>query len=417
MALMDSMESTIRRARSVQILQSILRRKRLTRGDLCKLLKLSPGAIAKYVKALLDLGLIRESESAEDGEAGRKTAGRKALYIEINPDRGVVIAIALYRTKIQAGIVSTTGDILYKKDYPYSEDSEGTELLESIYSIVDETLGQARAEARNVIGLGLAMGGHVDMEKGISYQYLFAKNWYSVPLKELLAQRFDLPVFVVKDSNACALGEQYYGEGIGVDNFLSIWLGTGVGMGIIIGGCNYIGASGYAGELGHARGGDPSKLCYCGRTGCLEGSTSEEYVLERCRDGLKAGVMSSMIRLCGGDLGQLRIEHAIAASRDGDRLSCNIFSEVGERIGLALCDVANLFNPALIIFRGPLIDGNAFLFDTIERTIKNNSLHRISIGLEMRHAEKDDSIHLKGLCSLVLNGLIKDTEGADFSLS
>jgi len=409
---MDSIESTIHRARSVQILQSILRHKKLTRGDLCQLLKLSPGAIAKYVKALLDLGLIRQNENAESGGVGRK-----AVFLEITPDRGVVVALALYRTSVQAGIVSTTGDILYKKDYPYSENSEGTVLLELIYSIIDETLAQAKADSRNIIGLGLAMGGHIDMEKGISYQYLFAKNWYSVPLKDLLAERFGLPVFVVKDSNACALGEQYYGEGIGVDNFLSVWLGTGVGMGIIIGGSNYIGASGYAGELGHARGGDPSKLCYCGRTGCLEGSTSEEYVLERCREGLRAGVMSSMIRLCDGDIGKLRIEHAIAASIEGDRLSCNIFSEVGERIGLALCDVANLFNPALILFRGPLIDGNAFLFDTIVRTIKNNSLHRISIGLEMRHAEKDDGIHLKGLCSLVLNGLIKNAEGMDFTHS
>lgn len=406
------MESTIRRARSVQILQSILRNKRLTRGELCKLLKLSPGAIAKYVKTLLDLGLIRESESAE--AAG---AGRKAAYIELNPDRGLVVALALYRTSIRAGIVSMTGEILYKKDYPYDESSEGGELLESIYAILGETLAEAKSLSRAVIGIGVAMGGHIDMEKGVSHEYLFARNWYSVPLRDLIAKRFGLPAFLVKDSNACALGEQYYGEGIGVDNFLSIWLGSGVGMGIIIGGSNYIGASGYAGELGHARGGDPAKLCYCGRTGCLEGSASEEYVLEKCRDGLKAGVMSSMARLCGGEMENLRIEHAIAASREGDRLSCNVFAEVGERIGLALCDVANLFNPSLIIFRGPLIDGNAFLFDAITRAIKNNSLHRISIGLEMKYAERDDCIHLKGLCSLVLNGIIEGIEATDFSLS
>lgn len=64
---------------------------------------------------------------------------------------------------------------------------------------MDETLAQASAASLNIIGLGLAMGGHIDMEKGISYQYLFAKNWYSVPLKDLLAERFRLPVFVVKD--------------------------------------------------------------------------------------------------------------------------------------------------------------------------------------------------------------------------
>jgi predicted NBD/HSP70 family sugar kinase len=155
------------------------------------------------------------------------------------------------------------------------------------------------------------------------------------------------------------------------------------------------------------RGGDPSRLCYCGRTGCLESSTSQEYALERCKEGLRAGVMSSMNRLCGGDVEGLGIEHAIAASREGDRLSCNVFTEIGERLGLALCDVANMFNPELIIFRGPLIDGNEFLFETIKRATLNNCLHRTALGLEMRYAKQDEFIHLKGLCSLVLNGLIE----------
>jgi len=398
----------IQNRRCTQILQSVLRYKRITRGRLCSILNLSPGAIVKYVKVLIDAGILRESSSAES-----KGAGRKAVYLEFNPDRGVVLVMDLDRTKIQAGIVSTTGELLAKKDYPYDENSEKKELLEKLYSIAGETLAEAKAKYSRVIGLGLAMGGHLDAEKGISYEYLFAKNWYSVPLKELLAKKFELPVFLVKDTNACALGEQYYGEGIGVDDFLSVWIGTGIGMGIVLGGANYVGASGYAGEFGHTKGGDPAKLCYCGRMGCLETSASQEYVLARCKEGLEAGVMSSMKRLCGGELGKLSIEHAIAAAKDGDRLACSIFSEVGERIGLALCDVANVFNPELIIFRGPLIDGNAFLFETIKRTVTNNSLHQIAKDLRMHFAERDDCIHLKGLCSLVLNGLIGETNLTD----
>jgi Transcriptional regulator/sugar kinase len=396
------MESSIQQERSRQILQSILRYKRLTRSDLCGILKLSPGALVKYVKALLDLGIIKESECAE-----ANGAGRKAVYLEFKPESGAVIGIALYRTTIQAGILSASGDILSKRDYPYCETSETDELLELIYRIAGECLSEIGAMGTRPLGIGIAMGGHLDMATGVSHEYLFARNWYSVPVRDLVAKKLGIPVFLVKDTNACALGEQFFGEGVGVDNFLSIWMGTGLGMGIVIDGRNYSGASGYAGELGHTRGGDASKLCYCGRTGCLEGSTSEEYVLERCKEGLRAGVMSSMKRLCGGEGEGLRIEHAIAASREGDRLSCSVFAEVGERLGLALCDVANLFNPSLIIFRGPLIDGNDFLFETIRRTTMNNALRRSAIGLEMRYAKQDDSIHLKGLCSLVLNGLIE----------
>lgn len=396
------MESSIKIDRTRLILQSILKNKRLTRNELAGILKLSPGAIVKYVKDLLDLGLIKESECAE-----ANGAGRKALYLEFNPDRGVVVAVALYHTNIQAGLISPAGEIFAREDYPCAPDCEAAELLELLYQIVGKTLASASALGKAVMGIGIAMGGHIDTRTGISHEYLFAKNWYSVPVRDLVAEKFSLPVFLAKDTNACALGEQFFGEAVGAANFLSVWLGAGIGMGIVIGGENYAGVSGYAGELGHTRGGDASRLCYCGRAGCLEGATSQEYVIERCREGLKAGVMSSMKRLCGGDAADLRIEHVIAAAREGDRLSCGVFNEVGERLGLALCDVANLLNPELIIFRGPLIDGNDFLFEVIKRTTMNNCLHPTALGLGMRYAKQDDCIHLKGLCSLVLNGLIE----------
>lgn len=386
------------------ILQSVLRYKKITRGQLCSILKISPGAIVKYIKILIDTGILRESSSTETSGAGRKAA-----YLEFNPEKGVIAAFALDRTKIEAGIITTTGEILSRRKYPYDENSTKEELLAKLFPIIQLTLEEISHKGMKPIGIGISMGGQLDADKGISHEYLFAKNWYSVPIGTLVKEKFQLPTYLVKDTNACVLGEQYFGEGIGVDNFLSVWIGTGIGMGIVIGGSNYTGASGYAGELGHTKGGDPTRLCYCGRMGCLETSASEEYILGKCREGLNAGVMSSMKRFCGDDGDNLTIEHAIAAANDRDRLACGVFAEAGERIGMALCDVANIFNPELIIFRGPLIDGNEFLFDAIKRTVLDHALKQIAKNLDMRFAGQDAGVQLKGLCSLVLNGLIDDS--------
>jgi N-acetylglucosamine repressor len=393
-------DSAIQRERYSLILRSILRYKKITRLDLCEILRLSSPALGKYVKALIDFGLIRETDTV-----GTKGSGRKSIYLELNPDASITIAIALHHTYIQAGLVTATGEVFEKRRYDCGSELDREEFIERIAEIIDDILGFVRTmpKPRRLIGLGVAMGGHLDQQTGISHDYKFAKNWYSVPLKEILEKRFDLPVSLVKDSNACALGEQYFGYGIGVDDFLSVWLGDGIGMGIVIDGKNYVGASGYAGELGHARGGDPSKLCYCGHMGCLEGTTSQEYILSECRKGLELGVLSEMNRMCGGDTARLTMQQVITAAQNGDSLSRSIFSNVGTTLGHALSDMANVFNPEMIILRGPIIDGNQFLFETIKTSVMNQVLNRISVGLDIKYSDCDEAIQLKGLCSVHLN--------------
>ncbi len=386
-----------------QILAAILKNRRLTRNELCHILNLSPAAIVKYTRSLVDAGLLRETEFAESSGAGRKS-----FYLELNPDHGAVIGLVLCRDKIQAAIITQLGEILFLREYPCSELPDQRDLMALIYAGTADSILYAKEKGIKTLGIGIAMGGHLDPRTGISHQYLFARDWYSVPVRDLVTQKFKLPVFLIKDTNACALGDSYFGGGLGVDNFLSVWMGTGLGMGIVINGINYIGGSGYAGELGHTRGGEAGSLCYCGRHGCLEGSTSQSYVLARCREGLHAGVVSTMTRLCGGDLEQLKISHAVAAAQDGDRLAQNIFAEVGERIGLALSDAANIFNPQLMLFHGPLIDGNEFLFDTIKRSIMSNALRESTTGLHMQYSERDNYVHLKGLCGFVVSGLAKE---------
>lgn len=390
---------------STKILQSVLRYNQITRSELCKILDISAGALVKYIRPLLDAGILREtSQQKANG------AGRRAVYLEFNPERGVIVAITLSRSRLQSAILTTTGQITEKITVPYDENSSQAMLIHMIEILVDQTLAVAKAEGQSPIGIGISMGGQLDAKAGISYEYLFAKNWFSVPLKEIIEKLTGIPTFLVKDTNACVLGEQFFGNGIGVENFLSVWIGTGIGMGIVIGGENYVGSDGYAGEIGHTRGGDPSKLCYCGRLGCLETSTGKDYVLQKCREGLEAGVMSSMKRYIDDDIASLTLEHVIKAADDGDRLACGVFTEVGERIGLSLCDVANIFNPRMIILRGPLIDANRHLFEVIRRTVLDQTLKQIANTLEILYSPEDEGIQFKGLCSLVLGGLIDEIE-------
>jgi predicted NBD/HSP70 family sugar kinase len=121
-----------------------------------------------------------------------------------------------------------------------------------------------------------------------------------------------------------------------------------------------------------------------------------------CRQGLQQGVNSEILKYCDNDIDRLHIEHVIAAANNGDRFARNTFEQVGKQVGDKLSDIANVFNPELIILRGPVIDGNRFLFESIERVVMNQSLRHIAKDLTITYSEETTDIRFMGINSMIL---------------
>jgi predicted NBD/HSP70 family sugar kinase len=113
-------------------------------------------------------------------------------------------------------------------------------------------------------------------------------------------------------------------------------------------------------------------------------------------------VNSEALKYCHGDVEALQIEHVITAANNGDRLARNVFEQVGKYLGDKLADMANIFNPELIILRGPVIDGNRYLLESIERVVMNQSLRHIAKDLKVVHSEERNDIRLMGINSIIL---------------
>jgi predicted NBD/HSP70 family sugar kinase len=214
--------------------------------------------------------------------------------------------------------------------------------------------------------------------------------------------RHSLPCYLVNDANACALGEKHRGAGVGIENFLCVWIGEGVGMGIVANGELYTGKSSYAGEFGHMHAADDGALCYCGHSGCLETVCSQQAILSACREGLRQGVNSEVLKHCAGDSERLAIEHVVEAANNGDRFARNVMVRAGDVLGTKLGDVANLLNPELIILRGPVIDGNAFLFERISGVIIHESLRPTARALRVQYSPERKDIRFAGVGSAIL---------------
>ena len=380
-----------------EILNVILSSKQVTRNDLAAELHLSPSSIAKYIKTLKDLGLVRETGT------DNSTGGRKSVFLEFDPEIGVNIAIVFSLSFIEGALINPSGSILKRRTAGVHQGIPADDMLEKLLALVESLKKDAEDIRKTVFGIGIGIGDHLDMERGISHSYHLSRNWREIPLKDIIEKKFSLPFFLINDLDAGALGEKYYGMGTGIENFVCVWIDETIGMGLILNGNLYYSKNGFVGEIGHTRAIEDGPLCNCGNRGCLETVATEGYILKQCRKGLEEGVNSEALRLCGGSPEKLRIEDVIEASNKGDRFCRNIFEETSAYIGRALTDVANILNPEVITLRGSVIDGNSYLYDSVTRKIKNQALEPISRGINVMYCKNREDIRLPGVSSYILS--------------
>jgi N-acetylglucosamine repressor len=398
--------SAVQRERMNAILRLVLERTRVTRAGLAEGLRLSPSSIIKYSKTLIDRGLLRESDQEES------TGGRRSVLLELNPQAGLMVTVALNASSFNGALLDLAGTTLGEETAPCRQGTSREELLAALAGLIERLLARAAPFHRRILGIGIGLGGYIDPFRGISHEYLYARDWYDVPLRQIVEERFLLPCFLVNDANSCALAEKYFGMGVGISHFLCVMIGEGIGMGIVANGELYTGASSYAGEFGHVHAVDDGALCFCGHTGCLETVCSQQAILSACCAGLRQGVNSQILKHCGGDSEHITIDHVIAAANDGDRFARNIMSQAGDAIGVKLSDVADLFNPELIILRGPVIDGNQFLYERIRGIVTDQSLRPTSRALRIAYSPERKDIRFAGIGSAILMDYFSRSDGA-----
>lgn len=387
---------SISKERMADILDTILNAKRITRNELARKLNLSPSSIVKYINNLIELGLVKESGPV------KSTGGRRSVSLEFDPEVGVNIAIVFNLSSIQGALVNPAGATIYEYTTKIFKGIDKKSLLERLYEVIKNLKAKSAEIGKLIFGIGLGMGDYMDMKKGISHKYLLSANWNDVPLKEIIESKFKLPFFLINDIDAGALGEKYYGRGMQIDNFAAVWLSETVGMGMVLNSKVYFGKKGSVGEIGHTTAVPGGRICTCGNRGCLETVATESYILEKCREGLKEGVHSEISERCGGNSARLNITDVVEASNSGDRFARNIFLEISHYIGEKLSDVANILNPERIILRGSVIDNNNFLFENIQRIVKDKSLPVIASSVELVFTNDRADIRIPGVSSYIL---------------
>jgi glucokinase len=273
----------------------------------------------------------------------------------------LALGVDLGGTNARAAVVDAdTGEIVAAHKEP---------LHERAPAAVVEVIRHAISEAATAASLPAALAGHVGV--GVAGQCLGATGvvlnapnlgWRDVAFGDLLSAALGVRVKVANDLAVAAWGEKKFGAAKGIDDVVLVFVGSGVGSGIIAAGRLYDGASGVAGEFGHikvrpVRSEGAPRRCGCGELGCLEAYTSGMNVAARVREEIQAGARTSLRELAGGDLSRVTASLVDDAYRAGDAYARALWGEVGELLGTAIANLVTILNPARLILGGGVLLG------------------------------------------------------------
>ena len=285
-----------------------------------------------------------------------------------------VIGIDLGGTKILASTIDATGKILSRFKKRTKAEKPFQEVVQRIANCARGAAQEAGIPLADIAGVGIGAPGAMNPIAGIIH---FAPNlnWKEVPLKKLLEDDLGVPVFLENDVNLGTLGEQRFGAGVGMKNIFGMFVGTGIGGGIIIDGKLYEGASFMAGEVGHIPMVLDGPLCGCGRWGCFEAIAGRLAVVRDIANAVKQGEKTSLLMEKSDDILSIKSNAIAKAWQEGDALTVKVLKNAAFYIGRGVASIIAIFNPDAVILGGGLIEAldNSFF----QQIIKSADVHSI----------------------------------------
>lgn len=285
--------------------------------------------------------------------------------------KSLVIGLDLGGTNSVFGVVDSKGEIITTTSiktqaYP-SVDQYVMESVKAVKQIAEQVGGMEKIRA---MGIGAPCGNYYKGTIEHAANLVWAKG--IVPLANMFVNELGIPVVVTNDAKAAAMGEMKYGVAVGMNNFVELTLGTGVGSGIVANGQLIYGFDGFAGELGHMIVEPDGRPCGCGRKGCLETYCSATGVVRTAIAMLEESSEATSLRDIATD--KLTSYEVYKAAMAGDTMAQEVFKQTGRRIGIACANIATFLSPEAFIFFGGLAQAGELLLRPIEKAYNENVL-------------------------------------------
>lgn len=362
---------TDKERKNLSILEVIRKNGPISRTDISKITELNIVTVSNYVNHYIKKGLVVE------GELDESTGGRKPVLVELNSKAGYIVGVGLNMMSIVAVLVDLEINVVaeLKRERP-PENSEN--VIETMVDMAAEIIQKAEIDKEKIVGVGVGVPGIID-ERGrtIRWPQSLGQKDLSVCLsiKDTFERRLNIPTFVENDANAAVLGEKWLGLDRDVRHM--IYMFSGVGVGVLINGEIYRGATGAAGELGirSAKANPEFTQSIATQLGRWEMDIGMVPMVTKAIEGGEKSILKEYV---GGNLSKLTFKEIVRAVKDKDPLALKAVDLAGQDLGRKISFLVNLLNPEIVVIGGGIEDCGAPLLDAVKNSIKEWSVEEAS---------------------------------------
>ncbi len=322
----------------------------ISRIELARTLGLAPSTAGVYVERLIKEGFLIEIDKAE------RETGRPPMLLRLNPEGGEFVGVDFEATNI----LSVAVDFSDKPLRNSRSQIESADSAEQVVAKIEQTIAQVLPRDRKkLLAIGVGVPGLVNSVEGIAVNYKYIRHWSNVPLTQRLTRRFGVPVYLENCVRSMALAELWFGQGLGVRDFLCIGIRSGIGVGMVLDGRLYCGAHHAAGEFGRGRcpvlsGRTAGWFAGTEKVSALGPELQEVASFRAIQRALQKAVAAGEKSVLSTLPQPVTLADILAAVQQRDLLTTKIIGEAARCLGWAIGQLSLVVDPEKIVLAGPL---------------------------------------------------------------
>lgn len=316
----------------------------LSRVELAEATGLSAQTLSNIARRLLDNSLVVESGKIHSGR------GKPRTVLSLNPTARYAVGVHLDPAVLTFVILDLSGALIARSTRRTPSSPGAEAVIAVMASAVADLLVDAGVDRRHVVGLGVASPGPIDPVRGVVVDPPHLPGWHRVPLRDALSAATGLPVILEKDVAAAAVAEIWGGRTEPPDNHVFVYLGTGLGMGLVSGGSVLRGSTHNAGEIGHIVVDPDGPGCFCGLRGCVAVTCMPHNLVQ---EAVRQGILTCSVSPANPSSAEAAFVELCTRSARGDAAARSIIDTSARRVAKAVAVLINALDFDRVVFGGP----------------------------------------------------------------
>ncbi|MFV0365888.1 MAG: ROK family protein [Mangrovibacterium sp.] len=380
------------------IIRQLYRNETMSIAELCKQLMFSTPTAVGFMNALIEDGFV------EERGVGDSLGGRKPMQYGLKPNSFYVLGVDVGLRTLRMTLFSNQLECQYKWDEKPFDLVNGKDMVSVLETYIKDFIQELTIDPSLLIGIGLIMPGLINPKNGINYTFLIQET---ENLASELSQRLGRLVFLENDARARALAEYRHGAARNSRNAMIVYVGNGLGLGMVLDGKMHLGKSGFAGEFSHIPIENNTHLCNCGKVGCLETIASGGALVRMAEEEMNKGKATTLKSVLQ-EHGSLTPELIVEAALQGDHLSISLINKIGANLGKGVSYLVQILNPEKVVLVGRVSRVGDMFVNSVSQALYRYCIPKLREDVTVEMSKLNSEAGLLGAATIVIETMLSN---------